>query len=760
LKILLVLLLECCGAVAAFADCQVPVQPPSRELADAHMKCGWSYWGSAEFDRALAHFNDALAISRVIGDRAMEGSTINFIGLLHQMIGDLPAAQEHYQHALDIAKTIGDRHLQGIAYYHMGWASFRRHDYPPAVRYYTESLAALRDTGDRKAEGITLTGLGMTYSSMGQYDKAIEVENDALPLLREARDRHAEANALDHIGIALTFLHRPEEAIASHEQALEIRKEIGSRWEMTMSLSGLAHAQHDLGRLDEAAANMAQIIEIIEEGRRGLSTRRFRGSLFAGMWGHYARTIGILMEQHDDLGALSMSERARARLTLDAVQEMLARADAAAGGSLLTREQELLDLIEQRGAADALTRELRDVEDRIAATYPKLAAARNAEPLPASAIRSELLDDHSAIVEYFLAPEKSFVWVLTRNGIESRDLAPRETIEAAAGQLQELLAQGDQRTRRHDVERAIERLSSLVVKPLLLPPTTGLIIVPDGSLFYVPFAALTANGHALIDRYEITMAPSASALVLLHHAASAHPPASADVAVFGDPVFRSDDPRVHGNGSSRVTKTDPDLERAASESGIRDLRRLPASRAEAQAIVRIARGSSLEALDFDASRRTVLQEDLGRYRIVHFATHALINASHPELSGIVLSLVDERGAPVDGFLRVHDLYASRGATDLVVLSACRTAAGKELRGEGIVGLVSGFMNAGTPRVVASYWNVKDQPTAEIMKRFYDAMFNRHLPPAAALRSAQRAMRSKEQWRSPYYWASFALYGLP
>ena len=150
--------------------------------------------------------------------------------------------------------------------------------------------------------------------------------------------------------------------------------------------------------------------------------------------------------------------------------------------------------------------------------------------------------------------------------------------------------------------------------------------------------------------------------------------------------------------------------------------------------------------------------DIGRRRIVHFATHGLINSQHPELSGIVLSLVDRQGKLQDGFLRLHDIYNMRLGADLVVLSACQTALGKEIKGEGLVGLTRAFMYAGVPRVVASLWEVSDLATAELMKKFYGAMFQRGLPPAAALRTAQLEMSKDRRWNSPYYWAGFQITG--
>ena len=166
----------------------------------------------------------------------------------------------------------------------------------------------------------------------------------------------------------------------------------------------------------------------------------------------------------------------------------------------------------------------------------------------------------------------------------------------------------------------------------------------------------------------------------------------------------------------------------------------------------------LEAVDFAANRALATSTEIGQYRIVHFATHGLINNQHPELSGIVLSLVDEKGKPQNGFLRLYDLYNLKLSAELVVLSACQTALGKEIKGEGLVGLTRGFMYAGAPRVVASLWQIDDRASAELMKRFYQGMLGEGLRPAAALRAAQVSMQNDKRWRAPHYWAAFTLQG--
>ena len=187
--------------------------------------------------------------------------------------------------------------------------------------------------------------------------------------------------------------------------------------------------------------------------------------------------------------------------------------------------------------------------------------------------------------------------------------------------------------------------------------------------------------------------------------------------------------------------------------------RLAFSRQEADVISTLAlRGTGLKATDFNASRATAISPELSQYRILHFATHGLLNNEHPELSGLVFSLVDKTGRPQDGFLRLHEIFNLKVNADLVVLSACETGLGKEVKGEGLVGLTRGFMYAGAPRVVASLWKVDDLATAELMKLFYQGVLKEGLRPAAALRAAQDRLSRQKRWASPYFWAGFVLQG--
>jgi CHAT domain-containing protein len=290
-------------------------------------------------------------------------------------------------------------------------------------------------------------------------------------------------------------------------------------------------------------------------------------------------------------------------------------------------------------------------------------------------------------------------------------------------------------------------------------------------LHYLPFAALadpamladrrSAKGEyrPLIVDHEIVSLPSASTLVALRSETAGIRQYSKTVAVIADPVFSPDDLRVRDarNGSKFFAQTSSRAVRTARRGAF--LSRLPFTREEAENITAVAPPeSSMKILDFASNRAAVLDESLARYRFIHLATHGWMDSSRPEMSGLVLSLVDERGQWQEGFLGLGDIYNLRLPVEMIVLSACRTALGREISGEGIVGLTRGFMYAGARRVMASLWKVDDFATAQLMKRVYGRILNQGETPAAALRSAQREMWQQPQWRHPYFWAAFSLQG--
>ncbi len=623
--------------------------------------------------------------------------------------------------------------------------------------------------------------------------------SEALSLSRIAGERGVEAQTLHNLALVNDAMGDKARAREDYDEALALRRALGDRAGEASTLGGLARLERDRGELAAARAHIEDALDRIESLRTAVARQELRSSYLASKQNEYEFYVDLLMDLHRrepeqgyDAAALEASERARARGLLDMLAE--ARADIRAGvdPALLDRERsfqrdlnakerarmQILSARHTDAQAAAVQKELddllsdyQDVQARIRTTNPRYAALTQPRPLDATHLRGLLADD-TMVLEYTLGEDRSFLWALTSTSLKSFVLPGRADIEKPARRLYDLLSRGSDRLVRTPIELAAAELSRIILAPIARElGHQRLLIVPEGVLQYVPFAVLpdpaSRADRPLVVDHEIEYLPSASTLPLLGEHQRSSAGTTKAVAVLSDPVFDAADPRVRrgARGSHlRIRTENPttigarDVERSASEAGITRFERLPFSRREADVIAALAPGQAFKALDFEASRATATSSVLSEYRVVHFATHTVINSTHPELSGIVLSLVDERGRPQDGFLRAHEIYNLQLAADLVVLSGCQTALGRDIRGEGLVGLTRGFMYAGAPRVVASLWNVKDAATSELMERFYRGLLRQRLHPTAALRAAQVSMWRDARWTSPHHWAGFVLQG--
>jgi CHAT domain-containing protein len=162
-------------------------------------------------------------------------------------------------------------------------------------------------------------------------------------------------------------------------------------------------------------------------------------------------------------------------------------------------------------------------------------------------------------------------------------------------------------------------------------------------------------------------------------------------------------------------------------------------------------------MGFEANREAIMAAPIAHQRIIHFATHGMMDTRHPEMSGLVLSMFNKKGEYQDGYLQLSDIYNLKLTADLVVLSSCESALGKDLGSEGIIGLPRAFLYAGARSVIASLWKVDDEATVPLMKTFYSRL-QRGEDPARALRGAQLDLLKSTQWSDSYYWAAFVLEG--
>ncbi|HTC94710.1 MAG TPA: CHAT domain-containing protein [Terriglobales bacterium] len=595
---------------------------------------------------------------------------------------------------------------------------------------------------------------------------------------------------------------------------------------------------------DRAAAIYQKALNAFEaQPPRMARSEEFRSGILDKYAAYYQDYIDLFVGHGDAEHAFQALERLRARTLLETLAAAGVDISRGVAPELVSRKRalqkslsikanrrlHLLGDAQKQDLLAALNRQIdqllaqsRDVEKQIRESSPSYAALTEPEPLTARQVQEDLLDSDTLLLEYFLGKEHSFVFAMTPESLHVYQLPPRAQIESSCRQLYELLRASTAEpriesadhstieTRNRDVWNAAASLSQMVLGPAALElQGKRLLIVSDGALQYIPFAALPAPGPLpegsenptslpLVVEHEMVKLPSASVLAVLRQEQAGRTPAARTVAILADPVFDKNDDRVRAKINVRrssqpsrtasLSVTEPSggnrpeivagvgghawhLQLAHSQQDVeswdteskttRELyfSRVVYTRREAMAILAVTpAGEGTAALDFDASRATALDPRLAQFRFVHFATHGMLDSERPELSGLVLSLVDERGNQQNGFLNLQDIYNLKLPADMVVLSACETGLGKEIKGEGLIGLTRGFMFAGAGRVVSSLWKVNDQATAELMQRFYRAIEQEGLRPAAALRKAQIEMWKQNAWSHPYFWAAFELQG--
>lgn len=754
---------------------------------------GVLYTNLGEFGQALEAYTPALALFRQSGDRLWEAALLHNRGVAYYGLGDFERSLADLEQALAIRREAGDRKGEVLSEISIGHTRLRSGQTAQALELGRRAAGVAATAANRRGEMLARLLVAKADVAAGEPAAALPELAQALGLARLLEDRIAEAGTLQLTGAAHLALQQPEKAARVLGEAVELARSVKATTRTIEALTALARAQRKLGKPEEARARVEEALLLIETLRTLETDPDLRASFLAAQRAAFELEIDLLMEldrRQPGKGyageALEVSERAHARSLLDLLQE--ARADIHEGVDPRLRERErgLLARLsakagqqaelmsrpvpaERRRAAEGEIRmvldELAEVEAEIRRSSPRYAALTR-PPLATSAEIRGLLDGESLLLEYSLGEERSFLWAVDAGSVTGFELPPRARIEAAARAVYDrlaVLAPGDDR-----LAPAAEALSRMVLGPVAgRLGKRRLVVVADGELQYVPFGALPildagrdagreAGGFMpLLTRHEIVDAPSASAVAWQRRHAR-KTAVGGDVAVLADPVFAPDDPRVAPGAGTR----------SAAGSGLRSapspaasFLRLPWTRREAEAIAAVVpAGRSLLALDFRASRATALSPGLAGYRIVHFATHGIIDSRTPALSGLMLSRVGERGEPLDGFLGLRDIYNLRLGADLVVLSGCETALGKEVRGEGLVGLTQGFLYTGARQVVASLWRIEDQATAELMSRFYRGLLVEGRPPAAALRLAQLAIRDDRRWRSPYYWSGFVLQG--
>jgi CHAT domain-containing protein len=766
------------------------------------------YRGRDERQKALAYYERALELSRAASDARDTASTLEDIGNLYHRWGAIDRAIDLYDEALALESRIGSRLRRAALLADKGYAQLDAGKTDLAIATLTRAVDTSRETTDEEMQASALSILGEARVRRGDVAQGIDDLEAALALAHRSPHWYWPLPTLLRLGEAYSRRGDDARAEKAWTEARDIAVASDSPLFEAMVLRGLARLA--LRRHDAAAAlPLAEAaVAKVESQRAAIARADLKTTFLASVHDYYETHIEALMERHAqepargfDARALQASESARARRILEALAS--SASDVPGGDPVLVeraralrhdlsalagRHTELLQAGAPPTRRQAIERKLREVESEREEVLGRLRQQGAPRPdvappvLSAADIQRALLEPGTTLLEYALGEERSYVWAVTSATLVARPLPAAAVVEERARKLYDALSARARQIRAGTREQAAlaradrdaAALSAELAR-LLLPETlhdwgtTRVVIVADGALQTVPFAGLpyptAARGRArqpLASVFDVVYAPSASWVATMRRVRKGSSPPPKTVAILADPVFAPDDSRLEGRAEPGA-EPDPTLGQAlrevSAEGRLRELPRLPFSRREAMAAAALVPAKeALVALDFEASRDRALSPDLSDYRIIHFATHSLLNDEHPELSGVILSLVDRSGRPRDGFVRLQDVYEMKLPAEVVVLSACQTALGRPVAGEGLLGLARGFLYAGSRRVIASLWPVDDAATAYLMQAFYRGVLQRGQSPAAALRHAQTSVAAIAKWRAPYYWAGFVVEG--
>jgi len=764
---------------------------------------GSLYQDWSEFQKAFDYYRQSLELRKQIGEKYGEAVSMQNIASLYRTFGDFENALSFMNQALEIYQKGGFRREEAIAFSSIGALYKLSGDGKKALEFYQKSLEIQKSLDTKSGYALILGNIGTLYLENGENQKALENFEQALKFAEEANDAVSVSNTLVLLARSREKLGKLPLAEENFKRAVSIQREINLPFELADTLYYYARFEENRGRRDAAIEKITEVLQIVENLRNSIASQNWQAGFFAEQQKYYDFYISLLAAQHKrfpDKGfgalALQASEKARARGLLDSLGELRRDIRSSIPPELLEEERLLrqtinakdfqrVEALKQKSNEKAaefekelaeILRKYEELQIKIRRANPQFSSLNNPEPLNLREIQTQVLDENTVLLEYFIGEERSVLFFLTKENLEIIELPKREAIEKLVRPAVENLkiraqtfSNENQRTaalKKADAET--EKLLVQLGQTLIFPvaekiQNRRLLIVASGILQYVPFAAVKFQNTSefLIEKNEIINLPSASVVPFLRQMKNRETKPKNLISILADPVFSADDSRI--KLSSRQEKSE-------SDSVMRDARiiapnlrsgflRLLFSRTEAQTISDLAAGNQrFVALDFAANLTAATSENLQNSRIVHLATHGIVNSQFPELSSLIFSTVDEKGKPREGFLRLHDVYNLRLNADLVVLSACDTSLGKEIKGEGIIGLTRGFMFAGAPSVVASLWQVEDRATANLMKGFYQNLLREKLSPSAALREAQISTLKEKTFAHPFYWSAFTLQG--
>jgi CHAT domain-containing protein/Tfp pilus assembly protein PilF len=729
---------------------------------------GYVYENYGEWQLSFNNREKAIRLFQKDNNLYAQLPTLANLGKLSYLLGNNDKALDYLTETKILAARLDDELFAAIAEEELGNLFLKNGEYPTALNSFQKSLGLFQNKVHQRQIARVYQKLGQTYQKLGDFTIARQFFEDSLKLNHKVKDKFAESETI-----------------------------------------------FDLAKLDMLTGNdknallyVKNSIEITEIVSSDVLNSKLNSTYFSNVFDRYELYINLLMKMHRqfpeqdfEFQALQAAEKSRTRTMMETLTLSEADFNKDANPETVKKEKEIRNLLNAKAdrLTDALSRnadktEIQTLTDEIGGfenqleqikadfkqNSPIYSAIKNPAPFDVGEFQRDVLDENSLLLEFSFGKEESYLWLVSKTEVNSYVLPPREQIESRIERLRKLIdsrgmLEGEtvesyqarigeaENTYKLESKQLSDELFGQVGDKL---SDKRLIIVPDGKLHYFPVAALpfpnSTDNQPILLTNEVIYEPSAATLALLMRNGRKTSAATKNLLVFSDPIFSNQDARIANTANANeIQPVDNSLkvEKFRFAESLTSLARLNASRDEADSIVEIVGAADSTTLSgVAATRERALDDSISDYKIVHFATHGLIKEDRPELSGIVLSQVDQNGQDRNGVVRLQDIYAMNLTADAVVLSACSTGIGKEVKGEGLMSLNNAFLQTGAKSVVSSLWKVDDYAAQELMKNFYRELATGNVTTSEALRRAQINLRQNPQYQSPFYWAAFTIQG--
>lgn len=766
-----------------------------------------AYSSVKDYERSVISLTEALDMPQPDNFKAV---TLSNLGFVYSNLGDFSISLPYYKEALSMSMKIKDERNEAIITSNIAVDQLNNSNLKEAKENFLLALSKFKQTKNKKGQAGALTRLADIELKQGNKEGAKLLLEEALKIRIEIEDRAGEIHTRNLLGITQQLLNNYEDALVNFNKALVLSQELLNQNGELITLYNLSNFEREQKNFSKALSIIEGVVKRIENTRAKFTNRNFQSTYFATNQNYYELYIDILMSLHQlnptenyDIKAFEVSEKMRARNLLELISEgtttkkdnlELNYDDFKKRDELQNQLSYLATQVIKLKADSNKRDELTNIEQIFAKTKNKLelietkiSSKRQSDKLNVGIlnikeIQEKVLDIDTALIQYSLGKTNSYSWLITKTDVFVFVLPPRVEIENLAEKLYSSLieknknkkweTEEDETYRIEKAEDEYVKLSLELSQTLLYPlekylqNKKRLLISPEGNLCFIPFSALPfttqySKSKFLIESYEIVNIPSSSTIALIRQKREKRIKPGR-ILVLADPVVDAKDERVSKIALSNnvVAITGDKINSNKKQTrGRRDLifTRLLSTQKEATAIAKIFPTFVDELTGLKADKEAFMSLNLLPYSFIHFATHSLADTNQPELSTIVLSLVNKYGQEQNGFLTVSDIVSLKISPELITLSSCQTAIGKEKRGEGVIGLARAFFYSGAKRVISTLWSVNDESTSELMIKFYKNI-NKGLPPSLALRQAQLEMLKTSKYKSPYYWAPFQIQG--